>query len=162
MTKDELIAAIESEWEKLQAAVDDLSDEQMTRQPVTGKWTVKDLLAHIAVWESRLITDLYKVERGVAVDLNLTPAQVDTQNEQYYREQKDRSLERVLEDLHGAHLALLNRLEAMPEKTLTDPKRFKFMKGEPLSRMVAEDSLEHYREHRAEIAQWKRQRMGNG
>jgi hypothetical protein len=155
MTKDELIAALEEGWDALLRAIEGLSDEQMTEMPVTGAWTVKDLLAHIAVWESRLVTDLYKAERGVAPTLIDSAAQVDKLNAQFYAEQKDRPLERVLEDLHDVHLALLNRLEALPERVLTDPRKYKWMKGEPLSQFVAGDSYEHYREHAAEVRVWR-------
>ncbi len=162
MTKAELVEAIEKEWETLQAAIEGLSDEQMTRLAVTGQWTVKDLLAHIAMWESKTVTAMFKAEKGVTPsDLVESGPPVDALNAQFYREQKDRPLERVLEDSHAVHLALLNRVEAMPEKMLTDPKQFKWMKGEPLSAMVAGDSFEHYREHAAEIRAW-RQRIRNG
>ncbi len=163
MTKEELLANIERDWETLQAAIDGLSDAQMTEMPVVGEWTVKDLLAHLAVCESILVTDLYKIERGFVPDLGLTAAQVDQLNAQYYRDQKDRPLERVLEDLHDVHLALLNRLENLPDAALSDPRRFQWMKGQPLSAFVAEDSFEHYREHTAELRAWReQQRMGNG
>jgi uncharacterized protein (TIGR03083 family) len=156
MTKDELIAELEREWEALQAAIDGLTDEQLTRMPVVGEWTVKDLLAHIAVWESRLVTALFKAERGfVPSDLVEADAEVDALNAQFYREQKDRPLDRILEDLHDVHLALVNRLEAFPEQALNDPRKFKWMKGEPLSRMVAGDSVEHYREHAEDIGRWR-------
>ena len=162
MTKGEVIAHLEREWEALQAAIGGLDDQQMTDMPVVGEWTVKDLLAHIAVWASRLVTALFKAERGFVPDLVESGAQVDRLNAQFYREQKDRPLERILEDLHDVHLALLNRLETFPEASLVDPKKYKWMKGEPLSRMVAGDSFEHYREHAVDIRVWReRQRMGN-
>jgi uncharacterized protein (TIGR03083 family) len=156
MTKDELLADIEREWEALQAAIDGLTDSQMTRLPVAGEWTVKDLLAHIAVCESLLVTSLYKVERGVPpAGVDLTPAQVDRQNAQFYQEQKGRPLERVLEDLYDVHLALVNRLDGFSEAMLADAKKFTWMKGRPLSAFVAEDSVEHYREHTADILAWR-------
>ena len=156
MTKDELLGEIEREWEALQAAIDGLTDSQMTRMPVVGEWTVKDLLAHIAVWQSRLVTNLYKVERGVPpADVDLTPAQVDRLNAQFYQEQKGRPLERVLEDLYDVHLALVNRLDGFSDVLLSDPKKFKWMEGKPLSAFVAEDSIEHYREHTADILAWR-------
>ncbi|HLF26376.1 MAG TPA: ClbS/DfsB family four-helix bundle protein [Anaerolineae bacterium] len=160
MTKVELIQTIEREWEALQAAVGDLTEAQLTAIPVVGEWTVKDVLAHIAVWASRLVTDVFKAERGVAPNASLTPAQVDALNEQFYREQKDRPVERVLEDLHGVHLMLLNRLEELPDNVLSDPHRHKGLKGQALSAYVAEDSAEHYREHTADILAW-RQRLGH-
>ena len=163
MTKQEIVAALESEWEALQAAITGLTEAQMTKAPVVGDWTLKDLLAHIAAWEARLVTALFKAERGVTPDLVESGPQVDQLNAQLYREQKDRPLERVLEDMHDVHLALLNRLETFPEQALTDPRKYKWMGGEPLSRMVAGDSFEHYREHAADIRAWReRQGIGNG
>jgi len=161
MTKDDLITAIEHEWEALQSALDGLDERQLIAAPVAGAWTVKDLLAHLAVWESRLVTDLHKVERGVAPTWNLTSAQVDQLNAQFYREQKSRPLERVLEDLSGVHLALLNRLDNLPADALTDPKRFRITDGRPLAEIIAADSAEHFQEHTAEILAWRR-RMDMG
>jgi uncharacterized protein (TIGR03083 family) len=156
MTKAELIATIEQEWEALQAAIAGLSDEQMTRQSVFGAWTVKDVLAHIAVWQSHMITNLYKVRRGVKPELGLTDADVDRLNAQFYREQKDRPLERVLEDLHGVHLALLNRLEDFSDAELFDPKKYsQWFRGAPLSEHIASNSYEHYQEHAADIRAWR-------
>jgi len=156
MTRDELLADIERGWEALQAAIEGLTEEQMTRMPVAGAWTVKDLLAHIAVWQARLVTNLYKVERGVPpANVDLTPAQVDRLNAQFYQEQKGRPLERVLEDLYDVHLALVNRLDGFTDASLSDPKKHKWMGGKPLSAFVAEDSVEHYREHTAEIMAWR-------
>jgi len=155
VTKEELLANIEREWEALQAAIDGLSDAQLTAAPVSGDWTVKDILAHIAVWLSYLSTNLYKIERGVKPDMGLTDDQVDRLNAQHYREQRNRPLERVLEDLHGAHLAVLNRVEAFSDAILFDPQKFKWMKGQPLSAHVAVNAHEHYREHAADILAWR-------
>lgn len=156
MTKTELLANIEDAWEELQTAIDDLTEDQMTRLPVSGSWTVKDILAHLAVWLSRLVTDLFKAERGFVPEANLSSAQVDALNARFYEEQKDRPLERVLDDLYGVHEALLRRLESLPDAALSDPKKYKWMKGRPLSAFVASDSLEHYREHTPEILAWRR------
>ena len=160
MTKDELIATIESEWEVLQAAIGGLTDAQMTRVPMFDEWTVKDILAHIAMWETKLVGTLFKAERGVTPDVLVSAAEeVDRLNARFYREQKDRLLEQVLEDSHNVHLALLNRLEAFSDKALFDPTKYTWMRGEPLARSVAGDSCEHYREHADQIQAW-RQRIG--
>jgi hypothetical protein len=110
LTKQEIVETLESEWEALQAAIADLTEEQMTGAPVAGEWTLKDLLAHIAVWEARLVTALYKAERGVTPDLVESGPQVDQLNAQLYREQKDRPLERVLEDLHDVDISVVIRV----------------------------------------------------
>lgn len=160
MNKSELLAAIEREWEALQSAIDGLSEDQMTRAPVAGDWTIKDVLAHLAVCESLLVTDLYKIERGLTPNVNLTDAQIDESNAQFYAEQRDRPLERVLEDLYSVHLALLNRLESVPDARLSNPRKFSWLRGQPLSAFVLEDSAEHYREHTAEIVAWRQSQRG--
>ena len=158
MTKTELIAAIEGEWEALQAAIGGLDEQQMTGLPVFADWTVKDILAHLAVWESRLVTDLFKIERGVSPDWVEVEADVDKLNAQFYREQKHRPLERVLDDLHSVHLALLNRLEGLSDAALSDPGKHRFTGGKPLSAVVAADSAEHYQEHTPQIVEWRKAR----
>lgn len=160
MTKADLIDNLEREWEALEAAIDGLDDQQMIEIAVIGKWTVKDILAHIAVWESKLVTDLFKIDRGVTPELpTLSDAQVEQLNERYYAEQKDRSIERILEDIQGVHLALLNRLEDFSEKALSDPKKYKWMNGKPLSEWISDDSYVHYHEHAQDIRVW-RERSG--
>lgn len=155
MTKAELIAAIDRDWDALQAALDGLDEAQMTTLPVTGAWTVKDILAHLAVWLSRLVTDLYKIERGLKPDWDVDEGQVDRLNAQFYQAQKARPLESVFEDLHGVHLALLNRLDQFSDAALSNPKRYAFTSGRPLSDVIVIDSAEHFQEHAAEIQVWR-------
>src|SRR5512143_607925 len=68
MTKDELIQKIESEWDNLQAALDGLTEEQMHQAGVVGEWSIKDVLAHITAWQTRLITTMFKAEKDVRPD----------------------------------------------------------------------------------------------
>ena len=150
MTKRELLEAIRKGRAELEAALTDLTPEQMTARDTGGGWSVKDTLGHVAMWESRLVTMLYAVERGVTPKV-IRAEDVDKFNVESLAEQRDRPLERVLSDFHAVHTQLLKRLEAVPERDLFDPGRFGWMEGEPLSRMVAADTFEHYAEHRPAI-----------
>jgi hypothetical protein len=85
MTKDELIQKIESEWNNLQAALDGLTEEQMHRPGVVGEWSIKDLLAHITAWQTRLITAIFKAEKGLTPDTIEGGKTVDQMNERLYR-----------------------------------------------------------------------------
>ena len=160
MTKDELIQKIESEWDNLQAALDGLSEEQMHQPGVVGEWTVKDILAHITAWQTRLITALFKAEKGFTPDTTDGGKAVVQMNERFYREMKDRSFDQVWDDLDSSYHQLLSRLADWKEKDLFDPKRFKWMKGDPFAAYIAGDSYEHYAQHAAEIREW-RKAMGN-
>ena len=155
MTKRELLLAIQQERAAFEAALAGLTPEQMTAPGVMGEWSVKDLLGHVALWESRLVTILYSVERGVAPK-TLGSSEVDRVNAESYAEQRERPLGRVLADFHAVHVQLLKRLDALADRDLSDSKRFPWMEGEPLEKLVAGDTFEHYAEHRPAIETWRK------
>ncbi len=157
MTKDDLIHLIETEWANLQSALDGLTEEQMHQPGVVGEWTIKDVLAHITAWQTRLITALFKAEKGFTPDTTEGGQTVDQLNEKFYREMKDRSFEQVWDDLDASYYQLLTRLQGWKEKELFDAQRFKWMKGEPFERYIAGDSYEHSAEHAAQIREWRKQ-----
>ena len=156
MTKDELIRKIEGEWDNLQGALDGLTEEQMHQTGVVGEWSIKDILAHITAWQTRLITALFKVEKGFTPDTTEGGQTVDQMNEKFYREMKDRSFDQVWDDLDASYHQLLSRLEGWKEKDLFDPKRFNWMKGQPFVGYIAGDSYEHYAEHAVQIRKWRK------
>jgi len=133
----------------------------MTAPGVMGEWSVKDILGHIAMWESQLVTTLYALERGVVPRLPRS-SEVDAINAQSYAEQRERPLDRVLADFYAVHAQLLKRLNTLPERDLTDPKRWQWMEGEPLLKLVAGDTFEHYAEHRPAIEAWRAKLSSQG
>ncbi len=156
MTKDELIHQIETEWANLQSALDGLTEEQMHRPGVVGEWSIKDILAHITAWQTRLITTMFKAEKGFAPDTTEGGPTVDQMNEKFYQEMKDRSFEQVWDDFDSSHYQLLNRLKGWQEKDLFDPQKFTWMKGNPFVEYIAGDSYEHYAEHAQQIREWRK------
>jgi uncharacterized protein (TIGR03083 family) len=156
MTKTELLRIIQRERDAFEAAMAGLTPEQMAAPGVMGEWSVKDILGHIAMWESRLVTILYSVERGVAPKMLRGQTEVDKVNAESYAEQRERPLDRVLADFHAVHGQLLMRLEKLTDRDLTDPRRFKWMEDDPLEKLVAGDTCEHYAEHRSMVEAWRR------
>lgn len=156
MTKQELLKTIQKEREAFEAALAGLTPEQMTAPGAMGEWSVKDLIGHIAMWESQLVTALYAIERGVTPRLP-RPSEVDAINAQSYAEQRERPLDRVLADWRAVHIQLLKHLNTVQERDLIDPKRWRWMEGEPLWKLVANNTFEHYAEHRPAIEAWRAQ-----
>jgi uncharacterized protein (TIGR03083 family) len=156
MTKRELMEAIQKERVAFEAAWAGLTPEQMTAPGVMGEWSVKDILGHVAMWESRLVTILYSIERGVAPKMLHGQAEVDKVNAESFIEQRERPLDRVLADFHAVHAQLIKRLDLLKERDLSAPKRFEWMEGEPLEKLVAGDTFEHYAEHRPAIETWRK------
>jgi len=159
MTKRELLNLILKERAALEAALAGLTPEQMTAPGVMGEWSVKDILGHIAMWESRLVTTLYAIERDVAPKQPRS-SEVDKINAQSYADQRERPLARVLSDFHAVYVQLLKRLDAVKERDLNDPKRFNWTEGTPLEKLVAGDTFEHYAQHRPAIEAWRARLAG--
>jgi hypothetical protein len=155
MTKNELLETLKKGRAEFEAVLTGLTPEEMTTPGVMGEWSVKDILGHIAMWESRLVTTVYAIERDATPKMFHTEAEVDRANAESYAEQRDRPLDRVLSDFHAVHAQLIKRLETLKERDLTDPKRFEWMEGDPLERLVAGDTFEHYAEHRPAIESWR-------
>jgi uncharacterized protein (TIGR03083 family) len=160
MNKGILLETIQKEREAFEASFADLTPEQMTMPSAMGEWSVKDILGHIAMWESWLVTLLYSIERGVAPKLPRS-SDVDKINAQSYAEQRERPEERVVADFHAVHAQLLKRLDVVKERDLTDPQRFSWAKGRPLEEFVANNTYEHYAEHRPAIEAWHLQLPGS-
>jgi hypothetical protein len=157
MTKEELLQRIEAGWTRLQRSLDGLTEEQMHTPGVVEEWTIKDVLAHITAWQTRLITAMFKVGKGFTPETIEGGRTVDQMNAMWYREMKDRPFEQVWDDLELSYDQLLRRLEDFSEKDLFDPRRYKWMKGQPFERYIAGDSYEHYEEHAEQIEKWKQQ-----
>ena len=155
MDKADLIQRIETGWARLQQSLDGLSEEQLHTPGVVGAWSIKDLLAHITAWQTRLIAAMYKAEKGLIPDTTGDGAAVDKLNAQWYRELKDRPFDQVWDDLDASYHQLLGRVENWPERDLFDPKRFKWLQGQPFERYLAGDSYEHYVEHAEQIEAWR-------
>jgi hypothetical protein len=155
-TKSELLESIQTEWDALQLALDGISEQQMLLRGVVEDWSIKDVLAHITFWQVRLVTSMFKAEKGFKPDTTGGGANVDRMNQQNYLDQKDRDFEAIWDDFESSYQQILMRLENWTEAMLFEPKHFAWMKGDPFARYVEGDSAEHYAEHAEHIRVWRK------
>lgn len=158
MHKQEVLQAIREAREELLAAIAGLTPEQMRIPGAVGVWSVKDVLAHITAWESELVTALNQAQNRRVPHI-IQIEDIHGWNEEQYHINARRPLEDILNDLEGVHRMLLRMVEEMNERDLTDNRRFRWMEGEPLWYLIAENSYMHEREHAQDIRLW-RQREG--
>ena len=87
MTKEKLIQEIRSERTRLEKTLEKVPQQQMVTPGVFDEWTVKDFLAHITVWEKRMIAWLEQTVRDEVPEMlppGLTWDDLDQWNEQTY------------------------------------------------------------------------------
>ncbi|MGA7670415.1 MAG: maleylpyruvate isomerase N-terminal domain-containing protein [Nitrolancea sp.] len=129
----DILQDVSKSWLELVKAVRGLSDEQVTKPASVDQWSVKDIMAHVTFWESRLIHDIGLLERGE------TPPE-ESDFESINQEESTRSRAASLDDVRAQFDAMHDQMMGMLEGT------------SHLSReLVAGNTYEHYDEHLADI-----------
>ena len=156
MDKTQLIAEIQSEREELETTLGAFSQEQMTRPLLEGGWTLKDLLAHITVWEQRMvrwveITLRDEVPEMLPEGLTWSDEDLNRWNQQTYLELRDKPLDDVLADFESSYRQALAVAQQATQEQLFDRDRYAWRGGRPLYIMVAANTSWHYKEHNAQL-----------
>jgi len=158
MSKAELLTRMQVGHEHLNELLAECNAKQMIQAGAVDKWSVKDILAHIAAHQQRMSDWLEQRLQGI---LPATPQPYDMDeddlailNEQILQENRLSSLADVRSDLDAAHERALAVVESASETDLIDAGRCALRGGEPLWEAVAANSYAHYAEHGQDIRQW--------
>jgi uncharacterized protein (TIGR03083 family) len=149
MTKAELLAAIDRDWDRLQSLVERVGDARMTEPSLEAGWSVKDVLAHIALWEGICARWLEAAARGETPE-RPEVKDVDGTNARGHERAKSRPLTDVVNESRTRHARIVAAAEALPEEELVSNARF----GWPVWQMTDSNTAEHYREHIDQISRW--------
>ena len=127
-TKTFIIERFHTERRRLERNLSSLTPEQMLQPGVAGKYSVKDVLAHLAEWESFLPDWLEPSRQGEDV---ATPdwSKVDELNEKIYQKHKDKTSDEVLAYFRDTHTQFMSLVEAMPEDEMLTPALYTFLGG---------------------------------
>ena len=136
-------------WEALLARLD---EEQMQRPGAAGKWSVKDIIAHVAWCESEVAPILHT---HIFAGSDLWNLSDDESNEITYQQNKDRTLDDIVHEERQAYTALLEAAQTLSDEDLNDPHRFKNMPEEWKPwQLIAGNSFKHYEDHMPSIHEW--------
>jgi uncharacterized protein (TIGR03083 family) len=156
--RDDLLAAIVQARAELDAAIAGLTPDQMLAPGACGDWSVKDVLAHVTAWQVNLLTNLFKAQRGQKPGrMKWTDAEIEAQNQKWYREYSDRPLDNVLADYHGVHKQMLRVVEGLSDAQLAAPDPWG--QGKPLFSFFQDFGAEHEVEHLPDLRAWRREQL---
>jgi len=155
LTREVARESLARERGKLLAALDGLSEDEMARPGAVGRWSVRDVLAHLLAWEDEAVKrlDLLAAERPQDI------AWIDDQDEQKLEAWNAGAHERYagltlaevmrrLEDVQGRILVGLDSLSE--ERLGTDAGPV------PVRNWLPECTYAHEEEHCADILAWRR------
>lgn len=156
ITKSEILKNIQSERVLLEKIIAELSPAKMLEPNLDGNWSVKDVLAHIAEWETLMAQWTKESLRGETPNRPGPGSNwddLDQFNESLYEKNKDCILEDVLQEFHSSYQSMFELIVSVGDEDLVNPHQFEWREGVPLWHMVAGNTWWHYKEHRESIEQ---------
>ena len=148
MNREQLLKRIETAWSAFKDSFADLPDSRLTEPGVTGDWSVKDILAHVSIWEDEAIKHLpHIITGGTPPRYSVTYGGIDAFNAQMVAQRSALPLAEVRRQLDDTHQRLIEVVQAMPEEQITRETRAR--------RRLRLDTYSHYPIHTKAILAWR-------
>lgn len=157
MTRSELLAAIRSEHMKFLTCIGGIPDRVMIDEPFMGEMTIKDLMAHIAVWMRVALKFVQEHQAGlVPTSLGLNDdAKVNAFNAAAWDARRDLPLAQVIGELGAAYGELVAAVERLSDAELIAPLPEPWDAGTTLEKLIAVNTTGHEPEHASQVLAWR-------
>ncbi|HEY0756654.1 MAG TPA: ClbS/DfsB family four-helix bundle protein [Ktedonobacteraceae bacterium] len=154
--KTQLLEQMRGGYSEFEALLTPLSAEQLCTLGVNGEWTIKDILVHLAVWQTRVSlrmeANMHHTEVSFAVIDN--DEQMNAFNSATFAANRARPLAEVLAEFRASVQRLDALVAAASESDLFETGRFAWLREGALWQSVAGNTYEHYEEHAPMITDW--------
>ncbi len=152
--KQHILRTLREEFNRWEALLASLSEEQITAPQLPANWSIKDVIAHLRAWQQRSIARLEAALLNRAPEYATWPAQFDPEaegqphqlNAWLYETYRDQPWSSVHGNWRAGFLRFLELGAAIPEKDLLDAGRYPWMEGQPLA-FTLQASYAHHQEH---------------
>ncbi len=139
MDINQILDQLDGSRERLLVAIEELPDEALLAPGALQKWSVADVLANLTAWEAELVTAIMRLDQGKKPDkLQAIMQKPDAFDARCYTESQNRDLDRIFTDWQQVRVQLEEWLETLPLRYVTNPKRYKWLKGQSLWQLVQE------------------------
>jgi hypothetical protein len=150
--KQKLLRDADEAFGELREAISGLDEARMSRVWL-GTWGVREILIHVSGWHREMIPAFGRVGRhetpfapGVSYD------DYDAWNARFVETQRHARLADVLAELDASHRDYVAAAAALSEE--------QFAAGSPARELFEGAGAPHYREHAAQIRQWRKGTAG--
>ncbi|MBZ0299174.1 MAG: ClbS/DfsB family four-helix bundle protein [Anaerolineae bacterium] len=158
MTKGMLLDTLRSKRAQWDGFVAGIPKDRMTEAGAAGKWSVKDVIAHLTYHERWIADRLHEQPRGEGyAPKEIDAMSDDARNEVIYQRERDRPLQEILADSQAAFARLMEGVEGHTEAFLTEPHEFEGA-PEPIIvwQFLRDNVYDHYSLHMPSIRHWLR------
>ncbi len=136
--KERVLRDMDKSWRALMDSIRGIPESQMTAPGVSGHWSVKDILAHIAAWDRETTRVVMQILRG---DEPEWPIHDQKFNDLNYEADKSLPVNEARNRALSAHKALVEMLDG---------------KGEVRAAWLRGATYDHYPEHTEDILRWRK------
>jgi uncharacterized damage-inducible protein DinB len=153
LTREEVRESLARGRGKLLAALDGLSEEEMVRPGAVGRWSVRDVLAHILAWEDEAATrlDLLAAERPQDFTRITTEEELEAWNAGAHERYAGLTLAEVMRRLEDVPGRIRVGLDSLSDERLSTDEG-----PVPVHHWLPECTYAHEEEHCADILAWRR------
>jgi hypothetical protein len=143
-----LLQGIEKAWSDFRESYAGLSEADALKPGVIGRWSVKDIIAHVTTWEEETLKHLPDMIRGERHQrYSVQYGGIDAFNALMTDRKKGFSLSEALRQQNEVHGKLVQYIESVPEEFLGSGTRFRHR--------LRMDTYNHYSKHATAIRLWK-------
>jgi hypothetical protein len=147
MDRQQLLKRLENAWTALSESIVGLTDAQLTEPGVMGAWSLKEILAHVTIWEEEALTYLPLITQGGKPPRYSLQGGIDAFNAKMIEQKRVLPLVAVLQALDETHRRLIEYLQSVPEEQFTQET--------PFRHRLRLDTYSHYLLHARAIWEWR-------
>ena len=166
--KGQILTRLQAEFSRWEELLGRLSEDQITIPFHPSSWSTKDVIAHLWAWQQRSIARLEAALHDSEPEFPNWPGDLDPEpagephqvNAWIYETYREEPWSSVHGNWREGFLRLLELGEAVSEEDVTEPGRYAWLEGLPLS-FILQASCDHHEEHR-ELLLGRLQQLGDG
>jgi hypothetical protein len=145
---NQILEKLDKAWKDFEESYADLSNEELLIPNVTGKWSVRDIIAHVTWWDEEALKHLPVVlEGGKPERYSDKYGGIDDFNAIMTVKRSGLSLAEVLKQHDDVHAKLVEYVRNAPEDLYASETRFR--------RRLRLDTFGHYPVHTQAIKKWR-------
>jgi hypothetical protein len=148
-TKKSVLELIDSTQSDLQELLNSLTPEERKTKGNLKKWSVKDMISHLNFWGQHFLRQLNKSAKGEKVPLS--GDYLDQVNDGVLYEHMDQTLEDALAEYEKIHQELMGVYRSFPAEDMSEPKKYSWLEGRPMSDRILGNLVWHPQSHIADF-----------
>ena len=148
MKTEQVLERLDKAWKDFEASYAGLSEEQLLTANVTGKWSVRDIIAHVTWWEEEALKHMPLVREGGRPERYSDKyGGIDDFNAIMTVKRSHFTLAEVLQQHDDVHAQLVKYVTEAPEDLYAGDSKFR--------RRLRLDTYGHYPVHTNAIRAWR-------